>query len=154
FSTADLSEGKYSALATLGGVHAPPDADADPRRFLDQLGRREPSEPARRTGDVLATHWDRVAQTIRDGRAPTTAALNRLWQARPGWLEDAAQSRPPDGPTLAALQAERAAQRERADELERLLASARDVTSRAAAPATPAIGGRSASAHVTTRLRR
>lgn len=131
FTPADLGVGKYAALAGFELIHPAPCDEVDPGWFEERLGKREPAEAVGRAGDMLAQHWDRIAEVVRGGHAATEPALNRLWQALPGWLEDGSPAAAPaavaDDPAVVAwLESECVALRARSEELERLLDDARD----------------------------
>lgn len=93
FCSADLSSGKYSALTAYEGVHQlVKDADIDPQWFLAQLGKRPPSAAATEALARVDAHWDEVARIIRAGKRPTEPAVNRFWQALPGYIETSGAS--------------------------------------------------------------
>ena len=109
FTPQDLSAGKYSALRSFETIYQlDTSREPDPDWFLARIGKTAPSPAAHTAIDQLAGHWDRVAATLQAGPGATQPALNRFWQALPGWLEDG-----------------HAEKHERIHELGRLLAMAR-----------------------------
>ncbi|WP_314529762.1 polysaccharide pyruvyl transferase family protein [uncultured Pseudomonas sp.] len=88
FCSADLGTGKYTALPSHGRIfQLRRDVAIDPLWFRAQLGRQPISAATAQAMQQLETHWDRVAELIREGRRPTQQALNQYWQALPGVLE-------------------------------------------------------------------
>jgi len=95
FTSADLSVGKYTALARFDNIYPiPVESDGDPGRFVARLGKTEPSMAARAAVDQLNDHWDRIATIVGEGATGTQPAVNRFWQSVPNILE--AASRHPD----------------------------------------------------------
>ncbi|AKJ98227.1 ABC transporter ATP-binding protein [Pseudomonas chlororaphis] len=92
FCSADLTTGKYTALAEFDSLHALPDvATIDPQWFLSRVGKTAPSPAARAAADTLMAHWDRVADIIRQGRTASRPALGAFLQHLPNLLEEAAE---------------------------------------------------------------
>ncbi|MDO7898336.1 polysaccharide pyruvyl transferase family protein [Pseudomonas citrulli] len=92
FCSADLSAGKYTALAEFDGLHGLPDvATIDPHWFLSRIGKTAPSPAARAAADRLVEHWDRVADIIRQGRTGSRPVLGAFLQDLPNLLEAAAE---------------------------------------------------------------
>jgi len=88
FCSADLSFWKYTALSDFETLYAiSPGAEIDPQWFAERLGKRCPSPKAYAALDRLAQHWDRVAETIREGSVAVQPALDRFWQSLPILLE-------------------------------------------------------------------
>ncbi|WP_248768029.1 polysaccharide pyruvyl transferase family protein [Pseudomonas sp. MWU12-2345] len=88
FSTADLSTGKYTALAEMGQMHAlPPAEELTVHWFTSRLGKTRPSASLSAAKVALAAYWDRVAKIIAQGKTSTRSALNRFWQNLPTLLE-------------------------------------------------------------------
>jgi lipopolysaccharide transport system ATP-binding protein len=111
FTSADLSSGKYTALADWETIFPLPKETAiDPHWFITRLGKKRPSSTAQSALDPLAQHWDRVAAIIQAGPAATQPALNRFWQSLPHLLEAASDRN-------TALVAECMEQQRRIDEL-------------------------------------
>ena len=111
FSSASLSEGKYTALSEFETIFPLPREDENNARwFLSRLGKSCPPMRAQRALAQLDEHWDRVAKIIREGKVNTPPRLGRFLQSLPGLLESAA--------------AESAAGQRQADELKHDLALA------------------------------
>ncbi|ROL81458.1 hypothetical protein BLX41_04705 [Pseudomonas protegens] len=89
FSSANLDQGKYTALRDYEGIH-PLHAgqEIDPQWFLERLVRHAPCPRLVDAREQLQRHWDRVAELISQGRRPTRQSMDRLWQALPGLLEE------------------------------------------------------------------
>lgn len=118
FTTQDLSQGKYSALADFDTIfHLPADREPDLEWFFARLGKAAPSRAVRATLDPLVEHWDRVADVLRAGPIGTPPALGRFWQELPELLESPAAM-------VEALENEHAEKQKRMEELSRLLAQA------------------------------
>ncbi|MCD4527788.1 polysaccharide pyruvyl transferase family protein [Pseudomonas sp. C3-2018] len=93
FCSADLTTGKYTALAAFDSLHALPDvATVDPQWFLSRVGKTTPSAAARAAADTLVEHWDRVAAIIRRGPTSSRPVLGAFLQKLPNLLENAAES--------------------------------------------------------------
>jgi hypothetical protein len=89
FCSADLSQGKYTALPAYERVfQLQRDDTIDPLWFRSQLGKQSVSVETTYAQQQVSEHWDRVAEIISAGRRPTSSVLNRFWQALPGLLED------------------------------------------------------------------
>ncbi|WP_460323172.1 polysaccharide pyruvyl transferase family protein [Pseudomonas ogarae] len=96
FCSADLTTGKYTALAEFDSLHALPDAaTVDPQWFLARVGKTHPSPAARAAADRLVEHWDRVAAIIRQGKTSSQPVLGTFLQHLPNLLEAAAEGRDP-----------------------------------------------------------
>ncbi|MFL6612064.1 MAG: polysaccharide pyruvyl transferase family protein, partial [Pseudomonas sp.] len=96
FCSADLTTGKYTALAEFDSLHALPDpATIDPQWFVARLGKACPSPAARAAADQLVEHWDRVAAIIRQGKTVSQPVLGAFLQHLPNLLEAAAEGRDP-----------------------------------------------------------
>lgn len=92
FSSADLSTGKYTALAGFEAIYPLPGENQDELDlFLARIGRRAPSAAAQQVLGRLDEHWDRVAEIIREGRISAQPMLGRFWQSLPGMLEAASE---------------------------------------------------------------
>jgi lipopolysaccharide transport system ATP-binding protein len=88
FSSADLSTGKYTALAGFEAIYPlPGENEDDLRLFLGRIGRRHPSAAMQRVLGQLDEHWDRVAEIIKEGRTGMQPMLGRLLQSLPNILE-------------------------------------------------------------------
>ncbi len=99
FCSADLTTGKYTALAGFDSLHALPDpATIDPQWFVARLGKTRPSLAAQAAADQLVDHWDRVAAIIRQGKTSSQPVLGAFLQHLPNLLEAAAEG---DEPALA-----------------------------------------------------
>ncbi|NWA29019.1 polysaccharide pyruvyl transferase family protein [Pseudomonas gingeri] len=91
FSTADLSTGKYTALAEMGQMHALPEAqELTEQWFTSRIGKTQPSAQLKATRVELAAYWDQVAAIIVQGKTSAHRALNRFWQHLPTLLENGA----------------------------------------------------------------
>lgn len=102
FSTADLSVGKYTALARMGQMHALPQAgELTEQWFTSRIGKTEPSAAIKAARVELAHYWDHVADIITQGKTASHKALNRFWQHLPTLLENGAapSSAPPEAST-------------------------------------------------------
>jgi lipopolysaccharide transport system ATP-binding protein len=96
FCSADLTTGKYTALAGFDSLHALPDpATIDPQWFVARLGKTRPSLAAQAAADQLVDHWDRVAAIIRQGKTSSQPVLGAFLQHLPNLLEAAAEGREP-----------------------------------------------------------
>lgn len=96
FCSADLTTGKYTALAGFDTLHALPDvATVDPQWFLARVGKIRPSPAALAAADRLVEHWDRVAAIIRQGKTSSQPVLGAFLQHLPNLLEAAAEGREP-----------------------------------------------------------
>lgn len=96
FCSADLTTGKYTALAEFESLHALPDATTiDPHWFIARAGKTRPSPAAQAAADQLVEHWDRVAAIIRQGRTASQPILGAFLQHLPNVLEAAAEGREP-----------------------------------------------------------
>ena len=96
FCSADLTTGKYTALAGFDSLHALPDpATIDPQWFVARLGKTRPSLAAQAAGDQLVDHWDRVAAIIRQGKTSSQPVLGAFLQHLPNLLEAAAEGGEP-----------------------------------------------------------
>ncbi|WP_248796078.1 polysaccharide pyruvyl transferase family protein [Pseudomonas sp. MWU13-2105] len=94
FSTADLSTGKYTALAEMGQMHAlPPAEELTVQWFTSRIGKTQPSARLKAATVELAAYWEQVATIIGQGKTLARRALNRFWQHLPSLLESGA-SRP------------------------------------------------------------
>ena len=153
FSPANLAIGKFPGLADFPSIHPLPD-ERDPDWFTSRLGKTAPPAQVGAALARLTAHWDRVADVLRAGATGTQAAVARFWQSLPGLLEGAAtrrdaavqaadaaiqaadaaaiqaadaanQAAQAQAHAAAALEAERAEDRRRSDELTGLLALAR-----------------------------
>jgi lipopolysaccharide transport system ATP-binding protein len=90
FCSADLTAGKYTALAEFDSLHALPDAaTVDPQWFIARVGKTSPSLAARAAADKLVEHWDRVAAIIRQGKTSSQPVLSAFLQNLPNLLEAA-----------------------------------------------------------------
>ncbi|YCI12490.1 polysaccharide pyruvyl transferase family protein [Pseudomonas sp. Z2-11] len=93
FCSADLTTGKYTALAGFDTLHALPNvATIDPQWFLARVGKTQPSPLARAAADQLVEHWDRVAEIIRQGKTASQPVLGAFLQHLPNLLEAAAET--------------------------------------------------------------
>ncbi|MBV6753281.1 polysaccharide pyruvyl transferase family protein [Pseudomonas chlororaphis] len=93
FSTADLSTGKYTALAKMGQMHAlPPAGELTVQWFTSRLGKTQPSASLSAAKVELSAYWDQVAEIIVQGKTSTRSALNRFWQHLPTLLESGDQA--------------------------------------------------------------
>jgi lipopolysaccharide transport system ATP-binding protein len=93
FCSADLTTGKYTALAEFDSLHALPDATTiDPQWFIARAGKTHPSVAARAAADKLVEHWDRVSAIIRQGKMSSQPALGAFLQNLPNLLEIEAAS--------------------------------------------------------------
>jgi len=100
FSTADLSTGKYTALANMAQMHALPQAEELTEHwFRSRLGKREPSAAITAMRVELASYWDHVATIITQGKTTACEGLNRFWQYLPTLLEN---GNPSPAPSIAA----------------------------------------------------
>lgn len=89
FSSADLNQGKYTALREYRGIHALPSGQAiDPQWFLQHLGATKPCPQVSAAQERLHHHWDQVAEIIAEGPRTTSQALDGFWQTLPGLLEE------------------------------------------------------------------
>ncbi|WP_238350095.1 polysaccharide pyruvyl transferase family protein [Pseudomonas sp. SWRI154] len=96
FCSADLTTGKYTALAGFDTLHALPDvATVDPQWFLARVGKTHPSPAARAAADQLVEHWDRVAAIVRRGKTASQPVLGAFLQHLPNLLEAAAEGLEP-----------------------------------------------------------
>ncbi|MBV4551559.1 polysaccharide pyruvyl transferase family protein [Pseudomonas sp. SWRI102] len=96
FCSADLTTGKYTALAGFDTLHALPDvATVDPQWFRARVGKTHPSPAARAAADRLVEHWDRVAAIIRRGKTASQPVLGAFLQHLPNLLEAAAEGLEP-----------------------------------------------------------
>nr|WP_238349506.1 polysaccharide pyruvyl transferase family protein [Pseudomonas sp. SWRI179] len=96
FCSADLTTGKYTALAGFDSLHALPDvATVDPQWFLARVGKTHPLPAARAAADQLVEHWDRVAAIIRQGKTASQPVLGAFLQHLPNLLEASAEGRDP-----------------------------------------------------------
>ncbi|XXE56695.1 polysaccharide pyruvyl transferase family protein [Pseudomonas sp. R1-15] len=96
FCSADLTTGKYTALAGFDTLHALPNvATVDPQWFLARVGKTQPSPLARAAADQLVEHWDRVAEIIRQGKTASQPVLGAFLQHLPNLLEAAAETYDP-----------------------------------------------------------
>jgi lipopolysaccharide transport system ATP-binding protein len=133
FCSADLSVGKYTALAGFDTIYPlARGSRLDPQWVMSRLGKKEPSSLARQALDPLARHWDQVADLVTSGRRPTEVPLNRFWQELPNLLEvaaDAAEASRRRAYDLATAQAQALdaaqTQQRRIDSLEAALATVR-----------------------------
>ncbi|WLG98408.1 polysaccharide pyruvyl transferase family protein [Pseudomonas sp. FP198] len=93
FCSADLTTGKYTALAGFDTLHALPNvATVDPQWFLARVGKTRASPAARAAADQLVEHWDRVAEIIRQGKTASQPVLGAFLQHLPNLLEAAAET--------------------------------------------------------------
>ncbi|WP_457970723.1 polysaccharide pyruvyl transferase family protein [Pseudomonas sp. R4-84] len=96
FCSADLTTGKYTALAGFDSLHALPEAGTiDPQWFVSRVGKTRPSPAALEAADRLVEHWDRVATIIRQGKTSSQPALGAFMQHLPNLLEAAVQGHEP-----------------------------------------------------------
>jgi len=96
FCSADLTTGKYTALAYFDSLHALPDVGTiDPHWFIARVGKTLPSPAARAAADQLVEHWDRVAAIIRQGKTSSKPVLGAFLQHLPTLLEAADEGRDP-----------------------------------------------------------
>lgn len=96
FCSADLTTGKYTALAGFDSLHALPEAGTiDPQWFVSRVGKTRPSPAALEAADRLVEHWDRVATIIRQGKTSSQPALGAFMQHLPNLLEAAVQGHGP-----------------------------------------------------------
>jgi lipopolysaccharide transport system ATP-binding protein len=94
FCSADLTAGKYTALADFKSLHALPDVETiDARWFLDRAGKTRPCAAAQAAAQQVNTHWDQVATIIKRGKTSSAQALDAFWQGLPILLETAAEHR-------------------------------------------------------------
>lgn len=92
FCSADLSAGKYTALAHFDSLHPlVKGARIDPDWILARLGRKAPSAALGQALGRLAEHWDRVADLLLEGPRASVVPLNHFWQQLPCLLEDLSQ---------------------------------------------------------------
>nr|WP_254705010.1 polysaccharide pyruvyl transferase family protein [Pseudomonas corrugata] len=92
FCLADMTTGKYTALAQFDSLHTLAEVTAvDPQWFLARLGKTAPSPLARAAADTLVGHWDRVAEIIRQGPTSSRPVLGAFLQNLPNLLERAAE---------------------------------------------------------------
>lgn len=92
FCSADLTTGKYTALAEFDSLHALPDVvTVDPQWFISRVGKTSPSPAARAAADKLVEHWDRVAAIIRQGKTSSQPVLGAFLQNLPNLLEAAVE---------------------------------------------------------------
>ncbi|WP_047336198.1 MULTISPECIES: polysaccharide pyruvyl transferase family protein [Pseudomonas] len=93
FCSANLNQGKYTALRAYRGIRPlPAEQPIDPQWFLQHLSETGPCPEVIAAQEQVQRHWDRVAELIAQGPRPTSQVLNRFWQALPGLLE----APPPD----------------------------------------------------------
>ncbi|WP_025130219.1 polysaccharide pyruvyl transferase family protein [Pseudomonas sp. PH1b] len=89
FSSANLDQGKYTALRDYPGIYPLHAGQAiDPQWLLERLGRQPPCSRLSAAQEQLRHHWDQVAELIRQGRRHTHPAMDQLWQSLPGLLEE------------------------------------------------------------------
>ncbi|WP_017129028.1 polysaccharide pyruvyl transferase family protein [Pseudomonas gingeri] len=89
FCSADLKNGKYTALPAYGRVfQVSHDQELDPHWFARQLGRRPLPAATRQAAAQLDEHWDRVAELVVAGRVAEPEGLSRFWQSLPMQLEN------------------------------------------------------------------
>lgn len=90
FSSANLSEGKYTALADFETVYPfTSETEMNIDSFIARLEKAPPSPNTRLALDRLVRHWDRVATILREGPTSKSAHLDRSWQSLPTLLESA-----------------------------------------------------------------
>lgn len=90
FSSANLSEGKFTALADFEAVYPfAKVSDWDIDLFIARLEKGPLSPKIRIAHDQLGRHWDCVAKVIREGATGTSTYLDRFWQSLPTLLENA-----------------------------------------------------------------
>jgi hypothetical protein len=92
FSWIDLSVGKFTALRDFEKIY-PLSAveELGAEWFVSRVGKRKPLPALETNLGLLAGHWDRVAEAIRQGTdASTGAAIGRFWQSLPLMLEEQA----------------------------------------------------------------
>jgi lipopolysaccharide transport system ATP-binding protein len=88
FTPADLSRGKYSALAKFDAMHQlPVDGVIDPKWVASRMGRTAPSAEIDSCCRQLSAHWNRVAGSIMQGSDVPHPDVNRFLQSLPGLLE-------------------------------------------------------------------
>jgi lipopolysaccharide transport system ATP-binding protein len=88
FSSADLSEGKYTALSEFETIFPLPRENEDKAWwFLSRIGKSIPPVAAQRALAQLDEHWDRIANVIREGKVDTQPMLGRFLQDLPNLLE-------------------------------------------------------------------
>lgn len=92
FCSANLHQGKYTALLDYQGIHPLPAGQPIALQwFLERLQRHESCPRLEAAREQLRHHWDQVADLIRQGPRPTGQWMNRLWQELPNLLEDQQQ---------------------------------------------------------------
>jgi lipopolysaccharide transport system ATP-binding protein len=93
FCLADMSCGKYTALARFPGLHTlAPGQPPSVSWFLQYTGKADPSEQACAAMQALDDYWDQTAALIKRGRSRPAPPFAAFWQDLPNLLEDPAQS--------------------------------------------------------------
>ncbi|MNV56027.1 hypothetical protein D3C71_1482940 [compost metagenome] len=88
FSSSDLSQGKFTALAKYDTVHPlPPEGCDDPQWLSQRMGRKEPSHAVVEANDMLENYWNHVAAVVRAGKTDSKAATSAFLMSLPGILE-------------------------------------------------------------------
>ena len=88
FSSANLSEGKYTALAGFETVYPMLDeTDMDIEWFIARLKVTAPLAKVDAALDKLGQHWDHVANIIRDGKTTASKHVDQFWQSLPTLIE-------------------------------------------------------------------
>jgi len=134
FSTADLSTGKYTALAEMGQMHALPKAEElTVQWFTSRIGKKPPSASLSAAKVELGAYWDQVAKIIVQGKTSAHRTLNRFWQHLPTLLENGV-NRPlaqaqPSPPTLDYLNIELNARQQQIFQLNEQLTTLRNSNS-------------------------
>lgn len=88
FSSADLSEGKYTAIAGLETIFPLKGNDeVDAGWIHSKLGKKPICQEAEATLEKLNVHWDRVATCMLQGKTDSAVAVSRFLQNLPSLLE-------------------------------------------------------------------
>lgn len=88
FSSADLTVGKYTALAGFDTVYPlPKETQTDADWFLTRVGKTKPTASALAARARLVHHWDRVAAVVDNGPTATHSAVSEFLQWLPNLLE-------------------------------------------------------------------
>lgn len=88
FCLADMSIGKYTALAPFPGIHTlAPGESPTVSWFSQRLGKTCPSDEARAAMQALDGYWDQTADLIKRGHRRPAPALAAFWQNLPNLLE-------------------------------------------------------------------
>lgn len=88
FSSAELSEGKYTAIAGLETIFPlKGNSDIDAAWIRSKLGRRPICQGAEATLEMLDMHWNKVAASLMEGKTDSAVAVSRFLQDLPNLLE-------------------------------------------------------------------